>query len=71
MARHSQFLADKGSQEWIQKLVNEKQEILNSQIRKNLNLPNNETIEWLSPLKGDEYAEYRDEAFLERLEVTL
>jgi hypothetical protein len=52
-------------------LVNEKPEILNSQIRRNLNLPDNETIEWLSPLETDRYAEYRDEAFIERFGVKL
>jgi hypothetical protein len=30
-----------------------------------------EEIEWLSPLKVDEYAEYRDEAFFEKLGVKL
>jgi hypothetical protein len=71
MARFTQPAGRKGSQKWIQKLVNEKPEILNSRIRKNLNLPNNETIEWRSPLKSDGYAEYRDEAFMERLDVKL
>ncbi len=71
MGRFTQPAGKKGSQKWIQKLVNEEPEILNSQIRKNLNLPNNEKIEWLSPLKTDGYAEYRDEDFLKRLGVKL
>jgi hypothetical protein len=71
MTRYTQSLATKGSQKWIQKLVNEKPEILNSQIRMKLNLSDNEIIEWLSPLKSDGYAEYRDRAFLERLGVKL
>src|SRR6266851_5656097 len=29
-----------------------------------------ERIEWLSPVKSDEYAEYYDEEFLERLGIT-
>lgn len=40
-------------------------------MKKKLSLPDNETMKWLSPLKCDGYAEYRDEAFLERLDVKL
>jgi hypothetical protein len=71
MARLAHSLGEKGSQKWIRKLVNEEQEILNSRIRKNLSLPNDERIEWLSPLKNEGYKEYRDEAFLEKLRVNL
>lgn len=71
MTRYTQSLATKGSQKWIQKLVNEEPEILNAQIRMKLNLSGNEIIEWLSPLKHDGYAEYRDEDFLDRLGVKL
>jgi len=52
----------KGSQKWIQKLVNEKPDLLNSHIRTQLNLPDTDTITWLSPLAEDEYAENRDQA---------
>jgi hypothetical protein len=67
MARFPQTQAEKGSQKWIQKLVNDKPEILNSQICSTLNLPEKENIQWLSPLKNDDYAEYRDQAFLKLL----
>lgn len=63
--------AKKGSQKWIQKLVNEKQERLNSRIRQSFNLPNNEQIEWLSALKKDDYVEYDIETFLEKLDKKL
>jgi hypothetical protein len=69
VGRFPQPEAKKGSQKWIQKLVNEKPQLINSKIRQNLNLPENEKIEWLSPLKSDEYAEYRDEAFLQKLDI--
>ena len=39
------------------------------QLRQNLGITNTEPIQWLSPLEGDEYAEYRDKAFLERLGI--
>lgn len=71
MARFTQHEGMKGSQKWIQKIVNDQPEILNSQIRRALNLPEEERIEWLSPLRSDDYAEYRDEAFLNLLGVKL
>jgi len=59
--------AEKGSQKWFQKLINEKTSIVNTLLKQNLNLPQDEKIEWLSPLKKDNYAEYYDEAFLKKL----
>jgi hypothetical protein len=44
---------------------------LNSEIQKQLGLPNNPLIEWLSPQTNDEYAEYRDTDFLKRLGINL
>jgi hypothetical protein len=63
--------AEKGSQKWIQKLVDEKPELLNLQIRRNLELSEDEEIQWLSPLKSDRYAEYRDRAFINLFDVEL
>jgi len=71
MARFPQPEAKKGSQKWIQKLVNDKPRILNSRIWSSLNFSEEEHIEWLSPLKSDDYAEYRDQAFLNLLNVKL
>jgi hypothetical protein len=71
MARFPQPKAKKGSQRWFQKLVNDKPEILNSRIRSALNLSEEEHVEWRSPLKSDYYAEYRDDAFLNLLNVKL
>jgi len=71
MARFPQPQARKGSQKWIQKLVNDRPEILNSQIWSTLSFSVNEDIQWLSPLKRDNYAEYRDQAFLNLLGVKL
>jgi hypothetical protein len=71
MGRFIQPKAVKGSQKWIQILINEKADMLNEQLRIKLEMFEDEKIEWLSPLKEDDYAEYRDEAFLERLGVKL
>jgi hypothetical protein len=69
MARFPQAEATKGSMKWIQRLVNEKSVLLNSLIIQNLDLPESTNIHWLSPLKSDDYSEYRDKAFLERLSI--
>jgi hypothetical protein len=71
MARFPQGKAEKGSQKWLQVLINEKQEFLNSLVYDSLNFTENETVEWRSPLKSDDYAEYRDQAFLDRLGIRL
>jgi len=44
MTRISQGPVVKGSQKWIQKLVNEKPDILNPLIREQINLPDTDTI---------------------------
>jgi len=64
MPRIPQGSAAKGSQKWIQKLVNEKPDLINSLIKIQLQLAETEEITWYSPLAEDEYAEYPDEGFL-------
>jgi hypothetical protein len=71
MARFIQAEADKGSQKWIQKLINEKAHIINSLIRSSQFIAESDDIEWLSPLKEDCFAEYRDEACLKLLNINL
>ena len=71
MPRISQVTAIKGSQKWIQKLVNEKPDLLNSLIRTQINFPVTDTIAWHSPIAEDGYAEYQDQAFLDLLDITL
>jgi hypothetical protein len=69
VSRIPQHQAVKGSQKWIQKLVNEKPDLLNSPIRTQLGLQANEQITWLSPIADDEYAEYQNQAFLDLLGI--
>jgi hypothetical protein len=71
MPRIEQVPAIKGSQKWIQKLVNEKPDLLNSLIRAKLDLSDTDKITWLSPIVEDGYAEYRDQAFLDLLGINL
>ena len=59
----------KGSQKWMQVLVNEAPYVVDRAIARELNLTLAEKIQWLSPLADDAYAEYRDQAFVAKLET--
>ena len=52
----------RGSLKWIQRAVEQRPDLLQPS-----GLPE---IEWLSPLRDDDFAEYRDGAFLDRLELS-
>jgi len=67
MTRFPQQLAIRGSQKWVQLLVNQNPALIDSQLHGRLEC---EKIEWLSPLVDDDYAEYRDKDFLDRLGIT-
>ena len=69
--RSEQSAAQRGSQRWLQIAVNRCPEIINSAIVNELGLCSSEKIEWLSPLGSDGFAEYRDEEFIEHLNVSL
>lgn len=60
-------IAERGSQKWVQHLVNGPSERLDRVIADSLTFSVNQPIEWLSPLRANDYAEYRDAAFLECL----
>lgn len=66
-----QGLAQKGSQKWIQKLINENPVLLNDLIIDYFELSKNTIIQWVSPKSEDDYAEYRDNAFLDILDLRL
>jgi hypothetical protein len=56
------------SEHWLRVLVNEKQELIDSELNRAFSW-NEEQVYWLSPLAKDSYAEYYDEAFLDLLIV--
>ncbi len=58
----------KGSLKWIQVLVNDNSTLLNQHILDQLGIRVRK-IDWRSPLQADQYAEYRDEGFLETLGI--
>lgn len=64
--RTPQLKGTKGSLKWIQILANDHPDRLNKAIASELSL-SSPNIQWLSPLKSDQYAEYRDGAFLDLL----
>lgn len=71
MALQGRGPAERGSQKWIQLLVNEKPHILDSYLTRELDLPEDDRITWVSPLRTEGYAEYFDQASLDKLGVKL
>lgn len=61
----------KGSQKWLQILINQHPNLITSAFCDATGLPPTLGIEWLSPHVQDDYAEYRDECFLKRLGTVL
>lgn len=64
MTRIAQKSNGKGSLKDIQVLINKNQDLLNNLIKSKLKDFKNEEIIWTSPLKNDDYSEYRDDDFL-------
>ena len=71
MSRVEQGPASRGSQKWLQVLVNEHTQLADDLVGALLKIAQAESVRWLSPLKDDGYAEYRDQSFTERLGVSL
>ena len=73
MSRTPQKKADKGSQKWLQLLINDRPDLLNALVRSAIKSPArltlSDTTNWVSPLETDEYAEYRDGDFLDKLGI--
>jgi hypothetical protein len=63
--------AERGSQFWLQTLVNEQPALLDGAIKEAAPSLADQTIQWLSPLASDGYREYQDTAFLDRLGIQL
>lgn len=71
MTRVVQSEGNKGSLKWIQRLINDYPNLINEQLSSGIDLSEGENIEWVSPLRSDDYAEYRDSSFVERLGISL
>jgi hypothetical protein len=70
MPRSGQWRAARGSQKWLQQAIKQDSLSLIMPIAERLGVAA-DTICWLSPLPHDDFAEYYDAAFLERLGVEL
>jgi hypothetical protein len=68
MPRRERPLQTTRSEHWTRLAVNERAEALNGRIAGLFGWE--DRIEWFSPVVSDSYAEYRDEAFLERLGIS-
>ncbi len=55
------------SEHWLRVAVNEATDDLNAQLIQAFGWSPVETIRWLSPLRDDDFAEYYDQAFLDRV----
>jgi hypothetical protein len=65
MGRYKQNPNGKGSLRLIQTLINDHPHVLNSK----LPMISNTEKPWVSPLSEDEYAEYRDQDFIQRVKI--
>lgn len=63
--------AVKGSQRWLQEIINQHPAVLNERLGAHLGLSSIEELTWLSPLEKDSYKEYQDDEFLAQLSVRL
>ena len=59
----------KGSQKWVQEIINFCPSRLNRLIQQEIASLSGREIQWTSPVEQDEFAEYRDAAFLENLDL--
>jgi len=66
MSVHDQPEGKKGSLKWIQRLINDEPHLLNKQISRQLSLPSEADMRWISPIKPN-FTEYRDADFLKAI----
>ena len=57
----------RGSLKWIQRLINNRPALLDAELCAAGILPEGESVTWVSPIKSDDWAEYRDGEFLKKL----
>lgn len=62
--RFPQTEGTKGSKKWIQELIETYPDILLQHLKQHKNLQGLKNINWVSPKKDDDFAEYRDAGFL-------
>ncbi len=70
MPRRERPIDTERSERWMRVAANEDADALNLKVKELFGWDPREKIDWLSPIKEDDYAEYYDQEFLDRLEVT-
>lgn len=70
MARKAKGAATGRSRRWLQVLVNDRRDLIDPVVLRAVTARPGATIEWLSPLASDDYAEYSDDDFVARLKAT-
>jgi len=63
--RVTQQPGTRGSLRWIQQAINQRRDVFDPLVLEQI--PGATTIQWLSPLAADDFAEYRDGDFLEKI----
>ena len=71
MTRYTKSSYSRGSLRDIQILVNQHADYLNALISKEISKSIPKVIQWVSPIKEDDYAEYRDTDFIKKLGLSL
>ena len=69
MPRRERPAETRRSEHWIRVAVNEFTGSLNASVCKLFCWDESDRIEWLSPIESDQYAEYYDQEFIDRLRV--
>lgn len=67
--RVPQKVGARGSLKWIQRLIELKPALLTNGVREGVGEKPEWTVEWVSPRRNDEWAEYRDAGFLIQLDL--
>ena len=71
MGRNPQGPRPRGSQHWLQVLVNSRPGLFEAKLSQAMSSPSVRSVRWLSPLQSDDYSEYQDEDFLALLGIHL
>jgi hypothetical protein len=67
VARKQKGAAERRSRHWLQVLVNQRPDAVDPLLLRSVGAPPVSSVQWLSPLQADGYAEYSDADFLRRL----
>lgn len=70
MPRRKRPASTTRSEHWLRVAVNERSDYFNAAVSREFGWASTDRLCWVSPVKDDEFAEYYDQAFLDRLGLT-